>query len=556
MGISLSTWCKIALVLYVIFWVTSPEVMVLIHRFLTGFIVVGEPKTNATFLLPADKVITRGGRASKWQKMAGYKRAEYRIGGLTGTSLSVYLYVWHRWILYGLGIAAITVVITVAAWLGRIHWDKRVLTRDVIRPLHKMLAPLVDQEAHVTAARWIDVPDDYASNDSAKVVITLPEGFAATAEAKRLIPPLVASRLGGEWDGTFKTTGKMPTLTMRRAPNPPDSVSLADLREAMLAAPEHAPVLGLGSHNKVISVDFNNDSPHIALSMGSGGGKSTAVRALVIQLIRNGADVEIIDIAKRGVSHLWAKEIPGVSIWRTAESAHKALVRLGEEQEGRYDEIYIDPSREKEFNRKVLVFEELNASFKLLGDYWKRTRTKEDPKESPAVSAFASILFAGRQGRINAIVVAQSFTARAIGGPESRENFAVRILGRYSLNAWKMLCPEVWPAPRTNRNVGRVQMVTGAEAFATQVLNTTDEEAYNYATSGDAIRQPVQTTITTEGVTDQVKTYNLAEAVRAKIIPYEYDTAKKIRQRNESFPPLPATEEEIRQWFANYPGTR
>jgi len=166
-------YLKLTVVLYILLWMAAGETMLWVHRWLFGYIVVGEPKTNATFLLPADKVITRGGRASKWQKMAGYKRAEYRVGGLTGTILSAYLYVWHRWILYGLGIAAITIIITVAAWFGRIHWNKRLLTRDVIRPLHKMLAPLVDQEAHVTAARWIDVPDDYASNDSAKVVITL-----------------------------------------------------------------------------------------------------------------------------------------------------------------------------------------------------------------------------------------------------------------------------------------------------------------------------------------------------------------------------------------------
>ncbi|WP_228388846.1 hypothetical protein, partial [Streptomyces jumonjinensis] len=32
--------------------------------------------------------------------------------------------------------------------------------------------------------------------------------------------------------------------------------------------------------------------------------------------------------------------------------------------------------------------------------------------------------------------VAQSATARALGGPEVREQFATRILARYSVNAW------------------------------------------------------------------------------------------------------------------------
>lgn len=514
----------------------------------------GESKTNATFFRKGNRVLDRSGRASRWAMLAGWQRATYRIGAAL-TFLGFFdLRANHPTLLRIIGISLATIALTVVAFFGRIHLNTRQINRGVIIPIHRTLAPLVEQYAHIQPSNWIEVPSDYATNSSARIVIHLPQEFPATAEQRRTIPPIVASKLGGEWDSEFKMRGKDPRLIMRPAPMPPETVRLPQLTEAMANAPEHAPILGVGSYDKVISADLNSDSPHIALSMGSGGGKSTAVRALTIQLIRNGAEVEIIDIAKRGVSHLWAKGIEGVSIWRTAETAHNALVRLGKEMEGRYEEIYTDPSREGQFVRRIVIFEEVNASFKMLADYWKQIRTKEDAKESPAVIAFANMLFAGRQGRINVIAVAQSFSARAIGGPESRENFAIRILGRYSVNAWKMLAPEVWPAPRSSRHVGRVQMVTGGEAFATQVLYTTDEEAYAYATFKPRTRQPVVTTVTTEHVANE-RVYTLAEAVRENIIPVEYEAAKKIRQRNADFPRGPQyTRQELTKWFANYPG--
>ena len=82
------------------------------------------------------------------------------------------------------------------------------------------------------------------------------------------------------------------------------------------------------------------------------------------------------------------------------------------------------------------------------------------------------------------LLVAQSATARAIGGPEMRENFSTRILVRYTLNAWRMLVPEVSPIPMPTEHPGRVQVVTRGRAQETQVLNLSNAEAREWATSG------------------------------------------------------------------------
>ncbi len=78
----------------------------------------------------------------------------------------------------------------------------------------------------------------------------------------------------------------------------------------------------------------------------------------------------------------------------------------------------------------------------------------------------------------------QSATARALGGPEMRENFATRILVRYTLNVRRMLVPQVTSAPKPTRHPGRVQVVLGGIAHETQVLNLTDAEARQWAMSG------------------------------------------------------------------------
>ncbi|MGW3730921.1 hypothetical protein ACWDPP_38710, partial [Streptomyces sp. NPDC000851] len=65
-----------------------------------------------------------------------------------------------------------------------------------------------------------------------------------------------------------------------------------------------------------------------------------------------------------------------------------------------------------------------------------------------------------------------------------RENFATRILVRYTLNAWRMLVPQVSPIPMPSEHPGRAQVVTADRAHETQVLNLSNAEAREWAMSG------------------------------------------------------------------------
>ncbi|MGH7732702.1 MAG: pRL2-11, partial [Gemmatimonadales bacterium] len=203
------------------------------------------------------------------------------------------------------------------------------------------------------------------------------------------------------------------------------------------------------------------------------------------------------------------------------------------------------------------------------------------------------------------LLVAQSATAAALGGPEVRECFAVRILSRYTRNAWNMLVPEVQPVPRSTRHVGRAQVVLGGVAHETQVAFFTNAEAREWAESGSVAAPidggydvgqdvtsrrhvtpvtseddpsasrdvtPVRLTLVKGGpdapavppmpsIPPQVKRYTLAEACREGIIPMKPDALRAAKKRDTEkgeFPPGDNgrwTAEELTRWFRNRPGT-
>ncbi|MFI1377727.1 hypothetical protein ACH4UY_37835 [Streptomyces longwoodensis] len=252
--------------------------------------------------------------------------------------------------------------------------------------------------------------------------------------------------------------------------------------------PESAPLIGLGAGKKKVSVDLDHDSPHVLMSAGAGGGKSTILRCITCQFIHNGALAYVLDFKR--ISHTWARGVPGVTYCRDIAEIHDALVHLAQEGRRRLalaerlDDDVLDREPWRVGPRLVILLEKVNATMAQLKRYWAKIRESGDPKTSPAVDALAEILFMGRQVRLHVLLIAQSATARAIGGPEMRENFSTRILVRYTLNAWRMLVPQVSPIPMPNEHPGRAQVVTGDRAHETQVLNLSNAEAREWAMSG------------------------------------------------------------------------
>ncbi|MFI9213942.1 pRL2-11 [Streptomyces sp. NPDC053253] len=462
-------------------------------RFFAGQDLDGVQRTDATFWRPGSRVQTKNvdGPVRRSSYRPGWQRLAIRLGALSAAAGGGYGYMQHpdgfaHALMYGSPAAALTTVAGGIAYRVATR-ERRELLHEWVEPLHQALAGPLGISEHTAPRSYLHIPADF-TDDDAEIRIDLPVNLRFKREeiAEVVLQKLALENASFSW----RLAGRDTHVTIKKKHRPPTALGLADpgVRDLLASRPESAPLIGLGAGGKTVSVDLDHDSPHVLISAGTGGGKSTILRTIASQFLHNGAQAHILDFKR--ISHTWARGIPGVNYCRDIAEIHDALLHLGAEGHRRIrlaEELGDDVlASEPELvgPRNVILLEEINATMAQLKRYWEKIRESGDPKTSPAIDALAEILFMGRQVRLHVLLVAQSATARALGGPEMRENFSTRILVRYTLNAWRMLVPEVHPAPKPTRHPGRVQVVLGGTARETQVLNLSEAEARAWAMAG------------------------------------------------------------------------
>ncbi len=443
--------------------------------------------------------------------------------------------------------------------------------RNWINPLHATLIKPLGLTEDIQARDYIKIPRDYHKREDVGR-IDLPDAF--TGVDTSTVTSVIKSKLGlTDCSVTYRLAGRKPHLIIRQTPRPPGKCPWSDYQVVADAMPEPSPLIGIGPKGKKVSVDLDAESPHILVSASTGGGKSVITRTMSVQMLHNGARMTVLDFKRH--SHKWARGLPQVHYCRDIAEIHDELVRLGREGHRR-NRIVDDHEGDGEPEvgpRHILLLEEANATMAKLKRYWATSRTKEDPKESPAIDSLREILFMGRAVKMHVLLVAQSATAAALGGPEVRECFATRILSRYTVNAWRMLVPEVHPIPRSTRHIGRAQVVLGGEATETQVLFLSDSEAREWATSGVVAPSPtlsrhaVCESPTWEDAPDASRDVtpklalvkerlSLAEASRRGVVPLSADALRQAKRRDPEFPrgvDGRFTAEELSLWHRNRP---
>jgi hypothetical protein len=576
----------------------------------------GVHRTDAGWVRRGTRPVQNGGRVSRWSILSRAERAAWRLG--TAAALGGIGY--GEWkapqttdeSLTAAGAAA-AVAGGYAAVRGALNWRHR---RHWVRPLHLALEGPLGLPDGTWPASYLHIPRDYPERVEVGR-IDLPASYVGVGGGQAQIADIVKTKLGlSDASVTFKLAGREPHLVIRQTPRPPAKVLFADaeIRELAEAAKESAPLIGLGPQRRPVSVDLDAESPHVLVSASTGGGKSVITRAMTAKALNKGALATVLDFKRH--SHKWARGLPNVDYRRDIAEIHDALVELGEEGHRRnviVDEWDGDEADAPVGPRHILLVEEANATISKLKRYWSAVRTKEDPKESPAIDALREILFMGRAVKLNVLLVAQSATAAALGGPEVRECFATRILARYTRNAWMMLVPEVQPVPRSTRHVGRAQVVLGGVATETQVVFLTPDEARAWASSGtvasfatapqdarpaapedarpavtvtrhdddgesvylgerpsvsrdvtphltllkggpDAVDIPPMPT-----VPPQIPRYSLAAAAREGIVPMTADALRQAKRRDAEFPKDEAgtwTADQLIRWYRNRPTTK
>jgi hypothetical protein len=520
-------------------------------RWATGAHLDGSRHTNAGWITRADRVMHPTGRATRWAHLPRAHRAGVRIGATGLTLATAYGLLFDRSVTVTTAEAAGVAVAVLGpwpAWRASRGWRHRALH---VRPLHHALGAALGVPAAQRADSWLSVPQGYARTEGAQITVRLPRTFAPGTDARSAVAQIVSAKLGLDDPGIrWDLAGKRPTVVFTVHVPPPSSVRFARVADLMAAAAITAPLIGIGRGNRPVYAELDSDSPHVALSMGSGAGKSATTRTMVAQVLAKGGIALILDIKR--LSHAWARGLPNVRYCRDIGDIHDALLWVGVEIDrrnrvaddgadinGDTDGVYVGP-------RMIILAEELNATSQRLATYWRQVKAKDDPARSPAVDALADALFMGRQIQVNIFAVAQMLTAQTAGGPAARENMGIRVLGRFTQNNARMMVPEIVPLPKSSRHRGRVQVCVGGEAEATQVAFLTPGEARDLATSG------VVTPFPAEGAEGQqrpaaaaqqlaAEPVGISRAIELGILSGKLDAIRSARARDPEFPESAAT---------------
>lgn len=501
----------------------------LTYRFWTGRPLSGERKTDATFTRPATRSLDPSGTALRWEMMRGASRLAYRVSGLYALTLTLTLLMlkgvsavltvpWYlrpgSIVLTHLAVGGLLLAAYVTVrgnidhgmrlpmlshvlnpetgeqkwelqWEvrpGRLQWEKL-----KVIPVAQAVAPQLQMSASSPkrARELVSIPRDYRENGG--IIVRLPAHFTGVdANGKKRLVGTVKERLGmrEELSASWVLTGDSPHVVLNMPEAPPTMVSFTDMLPYFDAAAEYEFVYGRIAGGEAFSVHLANDTPHDALSAGSGGGKSELLKSRIMQALHRGWYVIIFDWKEE--SQAWAKGLPGVKYVSDIEGMHDLAVSLGEEVEFR--KSHPDVPRVPTY----VVNEEWGISAPLLKEYWDILRATSDAEErksmplrSPAVSAMMKIVFTGRSLLLFQTLVAQRFSARVTNGnADLRESFGVIHMTRWKAQTVKMLAPDIKPFPKKITQPGRWVAVMGDEAVIYQAALITDEEAREYALSG------------------------------------------------------------------------
>jgi hypothetical protein len=234
--------------------------------------------------------------------------------------------------------------------------------------------------------------------------------------------------------------------------------------------------LGVSNDGTSVTADLDVESPHILVSAGTGGGKSAIARSVATQRLMKGDIVVFLDVKQH--SHRWAKRLaPNVHYAPTVPAIGRALVDLGRELHRRNTVIdqWDGPVETAPVGpRIIVVFEEVNATMRQLADM---DRGRRSQGEYLAGDGFRDLTFMGRAARMHQVAFAQLATFRAMGGSEIVENFAHRVMIRYSPQAWKWLASDCGRPRTAPAEIGRGMVVQSGRARETQLVWLEEAEA-------------------------------------------------------------------------------
>jgi hypothetical protein len=472
--------------------------LVRVWRFLTGEAHHGKPVTDAGWLRPGRNALTRTGYAAPWWYRPRLIRTLHRSGAVLFVFLALASFLVSP---QGTELQLLVLALF-SLWLSTLgavrKGRERKHRKTWLYPLHLAAHELAGHPRAIAAKSWITAELDEAGAVKG-AQLALPQGWPADEKDKQRLVTVASAKLGIESaEPSWRLAGPAPLLTLRHSPPPPGHVRLADLLEEMAKCRDDELLIGVGKNGDLVRASLGTDSPHIAISMGTGAGKSNLAGFLLLQMLIRGSIGLLLD-AKKGLSYPWLlkdehgklAQLPPVGYARTTAELHAAMSWMTTELDRRGGVAFAGMDTRGKVHANVgprlfTIAEELNLAIPRLRAHWQEIRGPGDPAKSPAFTGLGEDAFAGRQVRKHLVLVGQMLTAEATGSRDSsvKENCGIKLLARYGQKGWRIMADDV-PMPPSPSVLGRVQVVTGQRVREAQVPEMDPVEARAMVLAGD-----------------------------------------------------------------------
>jgi hypothetical protein len=433
----------------------------------------GHPVTDAGWFRHGQRALTATGHATRWWHLPRWQRAGHRTGGTLGVVGLVAAFLVNPQVTTLAIVCLLFVSAAFSCWLAWRRLRARDARRSWLHPLHLAAHELAGIPRARRAESWITAEID-ASGAVRGATLELPPGWPADGKDEGRLAAIAGAKLGIESpEATWRRAGPVPLLTLRHSPPPPGWVGMSDLVAEIMKCKPHELLIGVGRSGELVKVSLATDSPHIAISMGTGAGKSNLAGWLLLQILIKGGIGLTLD-AKRRLSYPWILkdenrnlvQLPNVAYAYTVEQLHDGMAWLSGELDRRGDVAFAGMDTRGQVHANVgpplfTLAEELNFAVPRLRAHWQENRTGDGPAKSPAFTGLGETAFAGRQVRMHLILIGQMLTAEVTGQRDSsvKANCGIKMLARYEQKGWRIMCGDI-PMPPPPTTTGRVQVVT------------------------------------------------------------------------------------------------
>jgi hypothetical protein len=411
-----------------------------VYRWFAGKPLDGRRRTNCTWSKPGDKLLYPA-PVHAWAYQPASTRSAVRQAFAVGIPATVYAWFFYRPEL----IAVAALAAFAAAVLGGLAARRAVrdwhVNRTYVQPLHEALRYALDLPDNIPASDYIDVPATFAKHADTPVKVLLPNHFDASADNQQRIGGLIIQKLNQSertMTAAFSTVGR-PSVLVKWEPKPPEEVLInQEIVERLDQLGPSEILIGVDASDTLISQDMATESPHWAFSCESGAGKSAFLEFVAAQVLRKDPENEVWYCDPKFASLPGLVGVPGVrserdpmgpgivKMWELIEEAAAETMRRGQV-------LQADPTAE--FPMLLFIIDEVNVLASFSKSYWQNKLGEKG--QPPLWSDLLTILAAGRQFHVHAIIVGQDLRESALGGIGLRAMLGLRgIGGLYDAQMW------------------------------------------------------------------------------------------------------------------------